>query len=700
MLLCQINNAVINASIILLTTQYVSLSLIAGFSDPALKVPLDQQADQECHCAPGPSLIIVSPYIIVKLFICIFFYFLLYFFLILYRLSSLLKVLDLKNEGKQRMFIIAIILILPFAPYSCMVAQASVAQASVAQASVAQAGSLWKAQAGSLCRQPANNQTTISAGVVPHHPLAKEIIEDFFLYISSKENPKTVVLLSPDHFKAGSIVGRSFISVKPDTKRFHGIMVNDEILQRLASLNKIAFKNSYLSFDHGITTLLPYIKQYLKDSKIVPILIPSTITKEELNQITYDLDSYSDIETIVVASVDFSHYLPPEVADFHDLKSIADLINFKEDHFERLEVDSWQALYIARLFAKLRGRESPKIIAHKRSSDFLKFSKLKETTSYFSVVFEKGPPQRVEQKSILFVGDIMLDRKVRQLMAKYGPLYPFRKARQFLRGVDIFFGNLEGPIVDNPKISPYHLLRFSFEPEVAKILSAANFNLLSLANNHTLDEGYSGLKKTRDLLKAINIQPLGDPLVCNDKFSYQYEDVKFFAFNTIGYCCSLDDIIKTIKEAQKLDKNLFIIVSIHWGNEYSENSSSYQKDLAHKMIDAGADLIVGHHPHVVQDIEIYRNKLIFYSLGNFIFDQYLSEETQEGIALGLELYQDKLIYRLFPLKSHLSQPCLMEREEAQRFLERLALRSSKKLHNKIKDGIINAVVSGLPNLTN
>lgn len=544
------------------------------------------------------------------------------------------------------------------------------------------------AQAGSLCHQPANNQTTISAGVIPHHPLAKEIIHDFFLYISAKENPKTVVLLSPDHFKAGSVVGKSFISIKPDTKRFYDLVVNDEILQRLASLNKITFRNSYISFDHGITTLLPYIKQYLKDSKIVPILIPSTITKEELNQITYALDSYSALETIVIASVDFSHYLPPQVADFHDVKSIAGLINFKEDGFENLEVDSWQALYIARLFAKLRGRESPKIIAHKKSTDLLKFDKSEETTSYFSLLFEKGPPQRVEQKSILFVGDIMLDRKVRQLMAKYGPLYPFRKARQFLRGVDIVFGNLEGPLVDSPKISPYHPLKFSFEPEVAKILSEANFNLLSLANNHTLNEGYSGIRKTRDLLKGINIQPLGDPLVCNDRFSYQYEDVKFFAFNTIGYCCSLDDIIKTIKEAQKLDKNLFIIVSIHWGDEYSLNSSSYQKDLARKMIDAGADLIVGHHPHVVQDIEIYRNKLIFYSLGNFIFDQYFSEETQWGIALGLELYQNRLLYRLFPFKSHLSQPCLMEREEAQKFLKRLALRSSNKLHNKIKDGMI------------
>lgn len=584
--------------------------------------------------------------------------------------------------------LIAMILIFLFALYSCL----SVLQTQAGGVRPHIKTRLWwgltpTALVGSDPKRMEHNQTTISAGVVPHHLLAKEIIDDFFLYISSKENPKTVILLSPDHFKAGSVVGKSFISIKPDTKRFYDLEINDYLLQRLASLNKITFKNSSLSFDHGITVLLPYIKQYLKDSKIVPILIPSTITKEELNQMTHALDSYSDIETIVIASVDFSHYLPPEVADFHDVKSIATLINFKEDGFENLEVDSWQALYIARLFAKLRGRESPKIIAHK----ILKFNKLEETTSYFSLLFEKGPPQRVEQKSLLFVGDIMLDRGVRQLMAKYGPLYPFRKAQQFLRGVDIVFGNLEGPLVGNPKISPDYPLKFSFEPEVAKILSDANFNLLSLANNHTLDEGYSGLRKTRDLLKAINIQPLGDPIICADKFSYQFEDIKFFAFNTIGYCCSLDDIIKTIKEAQKLDKNLFIIVSIHWGDEYSLNSSSYQKDLAHKMIEAGADLIVGHHPHVVQDIEIYRNRLIFYSLGNFIFDQYFSEETQWGIALGLEFYQNRLLYRLFPFKSHLSQPCLMEKEEAQKFLERLALRSSNKLHNKIKDSIIEVV---------
>ncbi len=117
-------------------------------------------------------------------------------------------------------------------------------------------------------------------------------------------------------------------------------------------------------------------------------------------------------------------------------------------------------------------------------------------------------------------------------------------------------------------------------------------------------------------------------------------------------------------------------------------NSSGQKSLAHKIIEAGADLIIGHHPHVVQNIEIYKGKMIFYSLGNFIFDQYFSKETQESLAVGVEVYPDQLIYRLFPIQSKLSQPSLAGYKESGEFLEELAERSSSELVEKIKRGII------------
>jgi poly-gamma-glutamate synthesis protein (capsule biosynthesis protein) len=539
------------------------------------------------------------------------------------------------------------------------------------------------------------NESFIAAGVVPHHLLAKEIIEDFFNYISSKNRPETILIFSPDHFKAGSILGNSFITLDPQTEEFYGMKIDSSLIKSLSSENNLVFSNSSVRLDHGITNLLPFIKKYFPESKIVPIIIPWNLSQEKLDQFTNSLNSLSYTNTLVIASVDFSHYLPSSVAKFHDVKSIRTLINFQKEDFKNLEVDSWQALYIARSFARFRNKEFPKIIKYANSSDFLNGNEVRETTSYFSVVFEKGNQnerkkiKELEGKTILFVGDIMLDRGVEYLMRKNNNFYPFEKIIQFLRGIDIVVGNLEGPIVKNPPNFGSHSLRFAFSPEVIESLSFSNFNLLSLANNHTFDLGKEGFAETKEFLLKANIDFVGHPISCKEDFLTEKGGIIFLAFNkTFPFNCSDEEIAKIVKKVRESNPGKFLIVLLHWGQEYELKSSISQQRLAHKLIDEGADLIIGSHPHVVQEIEEYKGKLIFYSLGNFIFDQYFSKETQEGLAVGLEIYPQELIYRLFPIQSHLSQPFLMEKEKANEFLENLAKRSSPQLLHKIKTGII------------
>ena len=166
-------------------------------------------------------------------------------------------------------------------------------------------------------------------------------------------------------------------------------------------------------------------------------------------------------------------------------------------------------------------------------------------------------------------------------------------------------------------------------------------------------------------------------------------NIIFLAFNkTYPLNCSDEEIAKTIEQVKSSNPQAFLIVSIHWGEEYQLKNSISQQRLAHKMIDAGADLIIGHHPHVVQNIEIYKERLIFYSLGNFIFDQYFSKQTQQGLAVGVEVHPKEFVFRLFPIQSKLSQPFLMEQAKAEKLLEELALRSSPQLLDEIKNGII------------
>ena len=313
----------------------------------------------------------------------------------------------------------------------------------------------------------------------------------------------------------------------------------------------------------------------------------------------------------------------------------------------------------------------------------------------FSVVFEKGGQKgkKVEEsnrKTILFVGDIMLDRGVENLMKKNSIFYPFEKVRQFFREIDIVVGNLEGPIVKDPPEFIREYSRFAFLPEVVEGLSFANFSLLSLSNNHTFNMGEEGFEETKEFLAKANINFVGQPIKCNKDFLFEKDNIIFLAFNkAYPFDCSNEEIIEIIKEARRLNPKKFIAAMFHWGIEYQLRGSFSQQNLAHQVIDAGADLIIGSHPHVVQDIEKYEGKLIFYSLGNFIFDHYFSEETQQGLAVELEIYPQKLIYKLFPIKSYSrSQPSLMEQEEANKFLRDLASRSSSQLFDQIETGVI------------
>ena len=121
----------------------------------------------------------------------------------------------------------------------------------------------------------------------------------------------------------------------------------------------------------------------------------------------------------------------------------------------------------------------------------------------------------------------------------------------------------------------------------------------------------------------------------------------------------------------------WVIVSIHWGEEYDQYVNTAQQNLAHALIDRGADAIVGHHPHVVQGVEVYKNKPIFYSLGNFIFDQYFSVETQQGLAVSLEFSDDGVAYALQPFKAAAGRITLLAGQEKQDFLDEVMKKSSQ-----------------------
>ena len=542
----------------------------------------------------------------------------------------------------------------------------------------------------------AGDAVSIVSGVVPHHLLAKEIMIDFFQSVAEQEQyPETIILLSPDHFNCSAVKKEnSFISVgwEEGSAELAGIPVDIELLKKLAINNNIALDRSAVLAEFGIANLLPFIKKYLPGTKIIPVLIPENVSRKQLNHLTSTINMFTPANTLLVASVDFSHYLPAEAAKFHDIKSIRVLLNFEEEEFENIEVDSWQSLYAVRLFAKLRGCEHPMVIAHKNSIDFLPYD-LDSTTSYFCVVFQDGSPENTLQvETILLAGDIMLGRGVEKLMKEKSVYYPFQEIVQLLRGIDIVFANLEGPVVENPPKFTSDELKFSFHPNVLEGLKWSQVNLLSLANNHVADLGKEGLEETKSRLQEHQINFVGTPLPgLYDKRSNPFysEQSVFLAFNRILPNIDYqEEIIKEVQKARHSNPEKTIIVSMHWGNEYELTSSYAQRELACQVIAAGADVIVGHHPHVVQEIELIHGKLVFYSLGNFIFDKQAIPETGEGLLVGLANKGNKLTFRLFPIKNQSGQPVLMSQGEAEIFLDNLAQKSDERLWKEIEKGII------------
>lgn len=262
------------------------------------------------------------------------------------------------------------------------------------------------------------------------------------------------------------------------------------------------------------------------------------------------------------------------------------------------------------------------------------------------------PPKQNEVVTILLVGDMMFDRHVRKLMDTHGIDYPFEKIHF---DADIIVGNLEGTITENQSIAKNDVLKFTFDPKVADLLKKNNFTAVSLANNHTRDFGYKGYTTTIDYLKKANIGYFGDwENAENHSFVIEKKGkkIEFIGFNEFAYR-NFEKVL-AIVASSTAD---YTIVFPHWGVEYEKQPSTLQKTWAHKFIDAGADAVIGAHPHIVQTTETYKDKPIVYSMGNFIFDQYANDELKSGLMVKITLEKEPIVEQI-EVYAEKSQPSL------------------------------------------
>ena len=293
--------------------------------------------------------------------------------------------------------------------------------------------------------------------------------------------------------------------------------------------------------------------------------------------------------------------------------------------------------------------------------------------------------------SIIAVGDMMFSREVAKKIKKEGPDYPFKKIHHVLSRGCIRFGNLENPIADKGSPSPFVQSNFRADPIVSNTLASVGFNVLSLANNHIYDYGATAVEETLALLRKEKIALIGvgksfkeasQPAILTTNPGMKVGFLAYTStYNTTDsshkYVASPIDLKKIEKDVTKVKSKADIcIVSLHFGYENVEYPPPKCRRQAQKIIEYGANLVIGHHPHVLHGLEQYKDGFIAYSLGNFVFDN-LTDRKRESIIL--EATFDKISLKSIDLLPVLInddyQPQVASGEIANQIIDRIHILS-------------------------
>lgn len=301
-------------------------------------------------------------------------------------------------------------------------------------------------------------------------------------------------------------------------------------------------------------------------------------------------------------------------------------------------------------------------------------------------------PIKVEAatSTVFFTGDVMLARHVESLLRREGSDYPYHALEWLTDAPAYVVGNFESALPRVHVKTPNFGFRFSTDPRHLEALRAAGFTHLSLANNHALDYGPDEFLYARTTLASSSFTTFGHPTSL-DHNSLTYLDVGGERVAIIGLHTlfaapgesALGELLDTASGS-----STFQVVYVHWGVEYEDRPTDTERRLAMFLVEHGADLIVGHHPHVTQSVELVEGVPVFYSLGNFIFDQYFSSAVQEGLVLKLVIKPGGHELTLLPVTSigSQAQPRLMADREREVFLSRLASISDSTLREGLLAG--------------
>ena len=490
---------------------------------------------------------------------------------------------------------------------------------------------------------------TVTGLIVPHHLLATDMIANTYAYAANGKY-QNIVVLSPDHFSTGktevSVTDRDFATV------FGTVATNQEITHKLKTLSFVG-DGDFFYREHGLGAQLPFIKYYFPQAKVIAITFKPTTSQDKLDQIIAILKQSLGPDSLIIQSTDFSHYLSPKEAELKDVETIKAINDNQVLSLNQpANIDSRAALYVESSLQTDFFKNKPTILEHKNSQAYTKEA-VTSSTSYVSVAYQAKTNGEAE---FIFVGDLMLSRNIAKQKN------PLELIAPELNKADLVFGNLENPVSTIGQETG-HLYSLRADPKVLPNLKNSGFTVLSVANNHAFDYGLEAFKDTLNNLKDNNLNYTGGANNFAEASRGAYQEINGIKTTILAYTDLLPKSdaatnqeagINYLDEAQMIQdiktaktKSDLVIVSFHWGKEYETKSNEHQQQIATSAAQAGADLIIGHHPHVIQENTTIKDVPVFYSLGNFVFDQNFSKDTETGLMLKVKI-KDKKIIKIEP----------------------------------------------------
>ncbi|MEI7511860.1 MAG: CapA family protein [Candidatus Uhrbacteria bacterium] len=310
--------------------------------------------------------------------------------------------------------------------------------------------------------------------------------------------------------------------------------------------------------------------------------------------------------------------------------------------------------------------------------------------SAYGVIRDRGIPVADEKSAhLLMVGDMMFDRNVAaRTKAAKDPEYPFRKLPEnWFNSFDYAIANLEGVVTDQRR-SPVKSIDFMFDPSIVATLKKRGIDAVSQANNHALDQGSPGNADSMRRLREGGLLAFGhqvdDGAISLATTTVNGIRIAFLGYNTTDNPLDREQALPIIQAAASSSD--IVIAYVHWGIEYQDHPEAASIDLSHWLIDQGVDVVIGGHPHWERGFSSYKGHPIAWSLGNFIFDQDFSKQTEQGLAIGLTLRGGSIEIEPIPMTIIKSQPEIASSVERTARLEALAKVSDPDLRDQIRAG--------------